>query len=172
MKLTKILLSTLSAAALAFSACSSTTTINVNTTLNNANKANTAIVNSKPAVNNAAPAANTTGSPAVNKAASSPSPASDSEATKLEGQLHVGKTGSYLFYVGKETGDFAAFCFANESEAGRAILAACKDGDQCAITAEIEEDEGCKPDPGFEGDLSGRGRITKVESVKKLSGKK
>jgi hypothetical protein len=75
-----------------------------------------------------------------------------------------------ILYVGEETGDYAAYCFTNDSEAGRAILAVCKDGEQCGVKATLE-DYRCKV-PGLEADLSDSGRIAKVESAKSLGRKK
>lgn len=155
-------LSTLSIASLAllFSACSSTsnTTAN-NSTANTVNKNTTVVVNSSPApVNKPAPVSTT------------PTPAGDAEASEIQGELQAGKTESVILYVGMETGDYAAYCFTNESEAGRAILAACKDREQCVVTGTID-DYGCKV-PGLEADLSASGKISKVQSVKSLGRKK
>jgi hypothetical protein len=156
--------STLSIASLAllFSACGSTgnTTANISTA-NTANKSNTAVVaNSTPtAVNNTAPVSNTAPTPA------------QSEASNIEGELEVGKTESVILYVGMESGDYAGYCFTNDSEAGRAILAACKDGDQCAVRGTVDYEKDCKV-PGLEATLSESGKILKVESVKSLGRKK
>ena len=148
--------------ALLFSACGSTgnTTAN-NSTANTANKSNTAVVaNSTPtAANNTAPVSNTAPTPAP------------SEASHIQGELEVGKTESVILYVGMETGDYAGYCFTNDSEAGRAILAACKDEDQCDVTGTVDYEKDCKV-PGLEATLSASGRISKVESVKSLGRKK
>jgi hypothetical protein len=69
-----------------------------------------------------------------------------------------------------ESGDYAAYCFTNDSEAGRAILAACKDGDECEVKGTVD-DYKCKV-PGLEADLSASGKIVKVASVKSLGRKK
>ncbi len=87
-----------------------------------------------------------------------------SDATEIQGKLQVGKTESLILYFGAESGDYAAYCFNNASEAGRKILAACKGGQQCAVTATFEE-YGCKV-PGLEADLSASGKIVNVKSVK------
>ena len=142
--------------ALLFSACSKAANTTVtNSTTNTANKANTAVVinTNQPAANTAPPAANTASTPA-----------DDSETTDVEGELEVGKTESVILYVGAETGDYAAYCFTNDSEAGRAIMAVCKDGDQCEVKGTVV-DGTCKV-PGLEADLSASGKITKVASVK------
>ncbi len=87
-----------------------------------------------------------------------------SDATEIRGKLQVGKTESVILYFGEETGDYAAYCFANASEDGRKILAACKDGQQCVVSATVAE-YGCKV-PGLEADLSASGKIENVVSVK------
>ena len=166
MKILKVTtFSTLSIASLAllFSACGKTgnTTANISTT-NTANKSNTAVVANanQTAVNNTAPVSNT-----------APTPARQSEASHIDGELQVGKTESVILYVGMESGDYAGYCFTNDSEAGRAILAACKDGEQCAVTGEVDYEKKCKV-PGLEATLSESGKILKVESVKSLGRKK
>lgn len=94
---------------------------------------------------------------------------SGTESETYAGKLQVGKTNSVILYVGEETGDYAAFCFTNSSEVGRAILAACKDGEQCQFTGEVAEGE-CKV-PGLEADLSASGKIVSIKSVKKPAAK-
>ena len=54
-----------------------------------------------------------------------------------EGKLVVGEEDSAIIYYGSESGDLAAFCFANNSAAGRAILAKCKHGEQCKFSGKI-----------------------------------
>ena len=138
-----------------------------NTTANNStsttvSKSNTAtVINSSPT-----PASNTN---AVSK--TSPTPAADPEASEVEGELQVGKTESVILYVGEETGDYAGYCFTNDSEAGRAILAACKDGERCSVKGTVDHEAGCVV-PGLEATLSDKGKITKVESAKSLGRKK
>lgn len=88
----------------------------------------------------------------------------------IRGELQVGKTESVILYVGEESGDYAAYCFANDSEAGRAIMAACKNGEQCEISGSVEYGFTCKV-PGLEADLSASGRVLKVDSVKSVGGK-
>jgi hypothetical protein len=155
--------STLSIASLAllFSACGqSGNTTATNPTANTANKNTAVVVNSSPTpVNKTAPVSNT-----------APTPAGESEASEIQGELQVGKTESVILYVGSETGDYAAYCFTNDSEAGRAILAACKDREQCEVNGTVG-DYRCKV-PGLEADLSASGKISKVASVKSLGRKK
>lgn len=88
------------------------------------------------------------------------------ESESYAGELQVGKTDSVILYVGMETGDYAAFCFKNKSKVGRAILAACKNRQQCQFTGEIV-DGTCKV-PGLKASLSASGRIVSIKSVKKL----
>jgi hypothetical protein len=168
MKLTKILLSIVSAATLGFTISACSTTAN-NSTANNANKPNTAVVvnSNKTAANNAVAVSNTTN---ANKTSTAPTPAGKSDAQEITGELQQGKTESLILYVGMESGDYAAYCFPNDSEAGRAILAACKDKEQCEVKGEIAPGK-CTV-PGLEADLSDSGTIVKVESVKKLAAKK
>jgi hypothetical protein len=152
----------LASLALLFSACGKTanTTAN-NSTANTANKSNTAVAanSNQKSVNNSAPVSNT-----------APTPASESDADTIQGELQVGKAESVILYVGEESGDYAGYCFTNDSEAGRAILAACKDGEQCEVAGTID-DSNCKV-PGLEASLSASGRIVKVASVKTLGRKK
>lgn len=89
-------------------------------------------------------------------------PASDDAV--FDGRLNVGKASSYILYFGKESGDYAAYCFDNTSEAGKAILAKCKHGDRCVVRGETAAESTCRPD-GFEADLSDSGRIVKVTSA-------
>jgi hypothetical protein len=175
MKLTKILLSTLSVATLAFtfSACDTSKYVTVNNgTTNNANKPNTAVVinSNQTTVSNTAPVSNTSTSSNSGKTSTAPTPAGKSDAEKIQGELQTGKTESVILYVGMETGDYAAYCFANDSEAGRAILNDCKDKEQCEVTGTTGEGT-CKV-PGLEADLSASAKILKVESVKSLGRKK
>jgi hypothetical protein len=133
-----------------------------NSTSNTVSKSNTATVT------------NTSPTPASNTAAvskTSPTPAADSEASEVQGELQVGKTESVILYVGEETGDYAGYCFTNDSEAGRAILAACKDGERCSVKGTVDHEAGCEV-PGLEATLSDKGKITKVESAKSLGRKK
>ncbi len=106
----------------------------------------------------------------TNASAAAQTPAGESEAQQIQGELQVGKTGSVILYVGMETGDYAAYCFNNNSEAGRAILAACKNGARCEVQGTVGE-YACKV-PGLEANLSFSGKIVKVRSVKSLGRKK
>jgi hypothetical protein len=155
MKITSISMLSIASLALFFSACSNAANKTANnSTANIANNSNPAVVanSNQPALNN-------------------PTPAGKSEGEKIQGELQAGQTESVILYVGKETGDYAAYCFTNDSEAGRAILAACKDRAQCEVIGKIDYESRCKV-PGLEADLSASGKILKVESVKSLGGKK
>jgi len=150
--------------ALLISACSSAgNTTTTNSTANTANKSNTAVVvnSNQTTANKTAPAANTATTPAAGTA----------EEGEVEGELQVGKTESVILYVGMESGDYAGYCFTNDSEAGRAILAACKDGEQCEVKGNIDNAAGCKV-PGLEADLSASGKIMSVKSAKSLGRRK
>ena len=99
-------------------------------------------------------------------------PASDSENESVFGELRTGKTESLILYVGMETGDYAAYCFKNNSEAGRAILAACKSGERCEVRATLGDAETeCKV-PGLEASLSASFNVVKVASAKSLGRRK
>ncbi|HWT00997.1 MAG TPA: hypothetical protein VN256_12185 [Pyrinomonadaceae bacterium] len=166
MRTTKItIFSTLGIASivLILTACGNAANTTSNTsTSNTVNKSNVAVVvnSNQTAVNNTANVSNT-----------APTPAGQSEASEVEGELQVGKTESVILYVGMESGDYAGYCFTNDSDAGRAILAACKDKEQCAVKGTIDHEAGCKV-PGLEADLSASGKITKVESAKNLGPRK
>jgi len=177
MKITTISVSIIASLTLLSSACGNAVDTTANNSAANANKSNTAVVvnSNQTAVNNTAPVSNTMNAPPtnanVNKTSSAPTPAGKSEGDKIQGELQLGKTESVILYVGKETGDYAAYCFTNDSEAGRAILAACKDKEQCEFIGKVDSDSGCKV-PGLEADLSASGKILKIESVKTLGRKK
>lgn len=115
------------------------------------------------------PGAEYESSDSLTKILSREMPASEGET--IQGELQMGKTDSVILYVGMETGDYAAYCFKNDSESGRAILAACKNGEQCEVAGETDGASSCKV-PGLEADLSASGKITKVVSVKSLGRKK
>jgi hypothetical protein len=146
--------------ALLFSACDKAGNSTANSsTANAASQANTAtVVNSNQTrLNSTPPVSNTAPSPTASKA----------EGDRIQGELQVGKSESVILYVGKETGDYAGYCFTNDSEGGRAILAACKDKEQCEVVGTVDYDSGCKV-PGLEADLSASGKIVKVASVKSV----
>lgn len=174
MKITTVSTLGIALSALTFSACTNAVTTTNNTAVNAANKSNTATVvnsNRTTAANPANTITNPTGNANAGKTASAPTPGGTFGRPKIEGELQLGKTESVILYVGKETGDYAAYCFANDSEAGRAITAVCKNGEQCEFVGEVDADSACKV-PGLEADLSASSRISKIESVKTLGRKK
>ena len=147
-------LSTLSLASLAlflFACGAGGNTAANNSTSNTVNKTTTT---------NSSPAANTTPTPASKP---STTPSGESEDDQVQGELQVGKTESVILYVGEETGDYAGYCFTNDSEAGRAIMAACKDKERCEVTGKVDHEAGCKV-PGLEATLSDSGKIVLFET--------
>jgi hypothetical protein len=79
------------------------------------------------------------------------------------GQIKVAQPVSMFNYVGAESGDFAPMRFRNDSEAGRKILAVCKNDDLCELTGIVEWlDEPPPPD------ASAIGQIVRVDRVKRL----
>ncbi len=152
MKITTISKLGIASFAVVFAACA-----NAGNSANTTNNSNTAVlVNSNQA----------TASPTV-----APSPAGHTEEGKLQGELQVGRTQSVILYLGQESGDYAGYCFGNDSDAGRTILAACKDRSQCAIVATIDYESRCIV-PEFQGDLSATGAILRVASAKDMGPKK
>jgi hypothetical protein len=102
--------------------------------------------------------------------AASEIPAGVPQAQEIQGELEVGRKESVILYVGMETGDYAGYCFTNDSKAGRAILAVCKNNGKCRVKATVEEYD-CKV-PGLEATLSDSGRIVRVQSVQSVGRKK
>ena len=98
-------------------------------------------------------------------------PAQTAETMTFKGTVKVGKSVSYILYVGEETGDYAAFCFAKNSAIGRRILAACKNGEVCQFTAKVNQETECKVDRATQKVLSGSGKIVSIASVKPVSSK-
>lgn len=138
-----------------------------NTNANNANASNA----NKPVA--ASPAASTSpvAAPSATKAAATPAPPAKGDAGEVEGELQKGSKDSVILYFGEESGDYAGYCFADDSDAGKAIMAACKDGEQCKVVGTIDGTAKCTV-PGLEADLSDSGRITAVKSAKSLGKKK
>jgi len=156
-----------SAALLAWllTACGGGTNTNVNVTASNSNAVKTNVIPAAPSATPATPAASNTNT------AATPAKPAKGDASEVDGELQVGKTESVILYVGMESGDYAAYCFANDSDAGKAIMAACKDHDQCKVDGTVDHESACKV-PGLEADLSDSGRITAVKSAKSLGKKK
>lgn len=79
------------------------------------------------------------------------------------GQVKVSDPVSTVNYVGGESGDWVPMRFRNDSEAGRKILAACGNDDNCEFTGAVEFlDEAPPPD------ASAVAQIIRVDSVKRL----
>ena len=79
------------------------------------------------------------------------------------GQVKVSDPVSTVNYVGGESGDWVPMRFSNNSEAGRKILAACGNDDNCEFTGAVEFlDEAPPPD------ASAVAQILRVDSVKRL----
>lgn len=93
----------------------------------------------------------------------------ENEAETFSGTLQVGKTESAILYFGEESGDYAGYCFKNNSEVGKTVLKVCKDGEKCEVIGKGDYEKACKV-PGLEASLSSYGQITAVESVKMISG--
>ncbi|MEO7539129.1 MAG: hypothetical protein ABIV21_03835 [Pyrinomonadaceae bacterium] len=89
----------------------------------------------------------------------------------FKGTLHIGKTSSYLLYVGEESGDFAAFCFTNSSKAGRKLLASCGRG-VCEFKGTVDQGATCKVDAATQRVLSGSGRVLSVTSARVIAASK
>ncbi len=171
MKLNKIGLSALCAAMFALSACTTAEITNVKPTANNSNAAVSNQTNANKTVSVSNTPTNSSGNSNANKTSNPAETANDSgEADEISGELQVGKTESVILYFGEESGDYAGYCFPNDSEAGRAILTACKDKQQCEVKGKVDYEAGCQV-PGLEADLSAKGKILKVNSVK-TSGRK
>ena len=158
------------ALAFAFSACSQNAAVN-NVTANTANKSNAAIVvNSNQTAMNKPASSPTNAATSDSKTSASPAKIDESDMETIQGELQTGKTESVILYFGEESGDYAAYCFTNDSEAGRTILEKCKDREQCEVKATTGEGA-CKV-PGLEADLSASAKILKVGSVKSRGSKK
>jgi len=163
MKKLMILVSLVSLSSL-FAACGGAANTNVNNSNTTANAAKTNAATPAPSATPAPTAANNTNS-------ATPKAQAKGDEGDAEGELQVGKTESVILYFGEESGDYAGYCFTNDSEAGKAILAACKDRQQCRVTGTIDGSAPCKV-PGLEADLSASGRINAVKSVKSLGKRK
>lgn len=90
----------------------------------------------------------------------------------FKGSLNVGRVNSYVVHVGEQSGDFAAFCFANRSRVGRAVLAACRNGDVCEFTGTVDQGAECRVTKELRGVLSASGKILSVKSVRSHTRKK
>ena len=92
----------------------------------------------------------------------------ENEWGNYAGELQVGKNNSVILYFGKESGDYAAYCFTNNSKVGRAVLKVCKNGGQCEVVGKVDADKPCKV-KNLDANLSGSGKIVEVQTVKSLA---
>jgi hypothetical protein len=90
------------------------------------------------------------------------------ETVTYQGKLIIGATESIIMYLGAESGDLAGFCFPNKSTVGRAILAKCKNGQQCKFTGKVDWNKSCE----YKANYSAQARIISVTSVRKIANKK
>jgi hypothetical protein len=93
----------------------------------------------------------------------------DDKFYTYQGRLEVGKNESTIIYLGEESGDLAAFCFANKSAVGRLIFSKCKNGDICKITGKFDFSKNCSIEGGM---FSAKAGIVSVKSVKRVGRKK
>lgn len=101
--------------------------------------------------------------PPTTEPSAEPAAAENAEVGTWAGQVKVSYADSTINYVGAESGDWVPMRFGNESEAGRKILAACRNDDLCEFTGAVEFlDEAPPPD------ASAVARILRVDSVKRL----
>lgn len=171
MKSLKILCLILSVATLTltFSACGDSDKEIGGSALNSneSNATNAADPNESPDNKTATPAPAASDAESADETSSAAVSDDDSETQAIKGELQTGESDSLILYVGEETGDYAAYCFKNDSEVGRAILKTCKDKEQCEVRAAVDAEAVCKV-PGLEADLSASGYLLKVSSVKSL----
>jgi hypothetical protein len=87
----------------------------------------------------------------------------NAETGTWAGQVKLSDPVSVINYVGAESGDWVPMRFRNDSEAGRKILAACGNDDNCEFTGTVEFLDEVPPP-----DASAVAQIIRVESVKRL----
>lgn len=108
-----------------------------------------------------APAATSSETAAATETAA---PNENQESGTWAGQIKVAEPVSTFNYVGAESGDWVPMRFRTDSDAGRKILAACANDDQCEFTGAVEFlDEPPPPD------ASAVGQIVRVDSVRRLA---
>jgi hypothetical protein len=121
---------------------------------------NTAPTTATPAV---APTSSEATTDAAAQTSTQTSTSENQDSGTWAGQIKVAQPVSMFNYVGAESGDFAPMRFRNDSEAGKKILAVCKDDDLCEFTGLVEWlDEPPPPD------ASAIGQIVRVDRVKRL----
>lgn len=90
--------------------------------------------------------------------------ADDTMVTRTwRGQIKIGAPVSDFNYVGEESGDFAVIRFRNDSEAGKKILAVCKNDDLCEFTGTVKWLDELPPE-----NASAVGEIRSAENVKRV----
>lgn len=157
--------------AFTFSACGENTEVTNETIVDNSNKENTKSIETPTETKTPVVAETITKDTNTNKKTDEPTASDESESESIQGELQLGKTDSVILYFGEESGDYAGYCFVNNSEAGKKILASCKDKEQCEIKATIDGEGGCEV-PGLEADLSASGKILTVSSARSLGRRK
>lgn len=110
----------------------------------------------------AAPDAAAAGTRAVETSAQ-PALNENAETGTWAGQVKVSDPVSVIHYVGRESGDWVPMRFRNDSDAGRTILAACGNDDNCEFTGAVEFLDEVPPP-----DASAVAQIIRVDSVKRL----
>jgi hypothetical protein len=132
-----------------------------------AEKADTPVAGeTAPAIANDGATTATLATPTATAPAPEPAPAADEENNETNtwaGQVKIADAESTFNYVGAESGDWVPMRFRNDSEAGKKILAACGNDDECEFKGAVQWlDETPPPD------ASAVARIVRVDSVKRL----
>lgn len=87
------------------------------------------------------------------------------ETVSYKGKLKSDGKQSTILYLGEESGDLAGFCFMNDSEVGKKILAECNVGELCEFNGEVDWSKSC---PFGDGMFSAEAEIISIKSVKKI----
>ncbi|BAZ90032.1 hypothetical protein NIES932_15190 [Raphidiopsis curvata NIES-932] len=64
--------------------------------------------------------------------------AQDRFTGEFRGDLKIGKTHSYLFYFGRESGDIVIYFFETQSPVGKKITRVCKQNKLCRGKAQLQ----------------------------------
>jgi hypothetical protein len=91
--------------------------------------------------------------------------AQNSEKVIYQGQLTAGKIESIVIYLSAETDDLLGFCFRNKSRVGRAILAKCRNGQECEFTGKVDWRRHCAFGESFQSEAE----IVSVTKVRKIA---
>lgn len=90
----------------------------------------------------------------------------DKEFVTQQGMIRTDGKESTILSFSEETGDVTGFCFKNDSAIGRSLENACKKGDLCEFSGEVDWTEtNC---PFGNGTFSAQARILSIKSVKKI----